>query len=348
MSPRRDVPARSLTRARNQVPAGKRKRGEFELIARYFAPLAAAVPGALGLRDDAAFLEVPDGQELVAKTDSVIAGVHFLADDPPDLIARKALRRNLSDLAAKGAVPRWYLLDAAFPRAVDERWIAGFAKGLARDQAEFDIHLIGGDTQATPGPATFSITALGLVRATWGIRRSGARPGDNLYVTGTIGDAALGLLAARGELRSLKPKQRSYLIDRYRVPQPRVALGHHLLGVATASIDISDGLVADLGHICETSKVAAVLEEALVPLSPAAKAAVVGKPALMEQILTGGDDYEILFVAPASSEKVLEHLAAEHKVAVTRIGRIESGRGLKLLSASGKPRDLARGGWAHF
>ncbi len=328
--------------------AGKRRSGEFELIARYFAPLADQVPGALGLRDDVAFLEVPDGQDLVAKTDSAVAGVHFLADDPPDLIARKVLRRNLSDLAAKGAVPRWYLLDCAFARDVTDRWIATFAKGLARDQEEFDIRLVGGDTKETPGPATFAITALGLVRATWGLRRSGAHAGDSVYVTGTIGDGALGLLARRGELKSLKPKLRDHLIGRYRLPQPRVGLGHHLLGVATASIDVSDGLVADLGHICETSGLGATIEEARVPLSPAAKAALSGKPSLIDTVLTGGDDYEILFTAPASAEKVLEHLAKEHRVPITRIGRMESGKGVTVLTAAGNPRDLGRAGWTHF
>jgi thiamine-monophosphate kinase len=172
---------------------GKRS-GEFERIARYFAPLAAEVPGALGLRDDCTFLELPEGQELVATTDTVVEGVHYLPDDPPDLIARKALRVNLSDLAAKGAVPHWYLLNAAFHADHDDAWVAAFARGLAKDQVEFEVSLVGGDTVAAPGAAMFSVTALGLVRPTWGLRRSGAHAGDDIYVTGTIGDGALGLL----------------------------------------------------------------------------------------------------------------------------------------------------------
>jgi thiamine-monophosphate kinase len=330
------------------MSGGRRKSGEFELIARYFAPLAADEPGAFGLRDDVAFLAVPEGQDLVAKTDGAIEGVHFLADDPPDLIARKTLRRNLSDLAAKGAVPRWYLLNAAFSKDVDDAWIAAFAKGLARDQAEFDVRLVGGDTTATSGPATFAITALGFVRSTWGLRRSGAHIGDNLYVTGTIGDGALGLLARGGELGMLKARQRDHLINRYRLPQPRLSVGHHLLGVATAAIDISDGLLADLGHICTTSKLAAVIEETLIPLSPAAKAALAVQPALMQQVLGGGDDYEILFTAPASAEKVIEHLAAEHKVPITRIGRVEPGKSVTVVDATGKRRQAAQTGWTHF
>lgn len=325
---------------------GKRS-GEFERIARYFAPLAADVPGALGLRDDCAFLEVPEGQELVVKTDAIVEGVHFLPDDPPALIARKVLRVNLSDLASKGAVPRWYMLTAAFRADHDDAWIAAFARGLAKDQAEFDVRLVGGDTVSTAGPAMFSVTAFGYVRATWGLKRGGAHVGNDLYVTGTIGDGALGLLVRRNELRGLKPKQRDYLTDRYRLPRPRVALGHLLLGIATGGLDVSDGLVADLGHLCETSRVAAVIEEARVPLSPAAKAAVAATPALMDRVLTGGDDYEILFTAPASAEKMMERLAEQSGTAITRIGRIEAGKGVSVMDAAGKGRTLSRGGWTH-
>lgn len=325
-----------------------KRSGEFEIIARYFAPLSAGVPGAFGLTDDAAFLEVPEGQELVVKTDSIVAGVHFMPDDPPDLIARKVLRRNLSDLAAKGAVPRWYLLDAAFPKDVSDRWIARFAKGLAQDQAEFDVHLVGGDTKATPGRATFAVTLLGLVRATWGLHRHGARAGDEIYVTGTIGDAALGLLVRRGELKFLNAEPRRYLVGRYRLPRPRVAAGPQLLGVATSAIDISDGLVADLGHICETSKVAAVIEEERLPLSAAAKAVMTRRPQMVTQVLSGGDDYEILFTAPASATKIVERLARGSNVPMTRIGRITAGTGVTVLDPDGRPRKLARAGWVHF
>jgi thiamine-monophosphate kinase len=326
---------------------GKRS-GEFERIARYFAPLAAGVPGALGLKDDVAYLEVPEGHELVAKTDAIVGGVHFLPDDPPDLIARKALRVNLSDLASKGAQPRWYLLNAAFPTETDDAWIAAFARGLAKDQNEFDVRLVGGDTVATPGPAMFAVTALGLVKATWGLRRSGAHVGDRVYVTGTVGDGALGLLARRGEIGFLKAKQRDHLIDRYRLPRPRVALGRHLAGVATASLDVSDGVVADLGHLCAASGRAAIIEEALVPLSPAAQAVLAERPELIERVLTGGDDYEILFTAPATAGTVLEHLAREYKTPITRIGRVESGKGVTVLDRAGRRRTIVHGGWTHF
>jgi thiamine-monophosphate kinase len=325
-----------------------KRSGEFEIIARYFAPLAAGVPGAFGLTDDAAFLEVPNGHELVVKTDSAVATVHFLPDDPPDMIARKVLRRNLSDLAAKGAAPRWYLLDAAFPKEAGDAWIAGFAQGLANDQAEFGVHLVGGDTKATPGLATFAITLLGVVRAKSGLHRNGAQVGDGVYATGTIGDGALGLLARRGELEFLKPREREHLVSRYRLPQPRVTVGPQLLGVATAAIDVSDGLVADLGHICETSNVAAVIEERSLPLSAAAKAVLAKQPDLMLNVLGGGDDYEILFTAPDSAAKALGRAATAAKVPITRIGRIAAGKGVTVLDASGGRRELAHAGWTHF
>jgi len=330
------------------APPSPKKRGEFEIIARYFAPLAAGVPGAHGLKDDTAFLDVPHGQELVVKTDAAISGVHFMADDPADLVARKTLRRNLSDLAAKGAVPRWYLVNAAFAKGAGERWIATFAKGLAQDQAEYGLHLVGGDTKATPGPAMFAFTVLGLVRATWGLHRGGAHAGDDVYVTGTIGDSALGLMARQGKLTGLRPKLHAALIQRYRLPLPRLSVGQRLLGVATASIDVSDGLVADAGHVSATSKLALVIEEGLVPLSSAAKAVVQEKPALMEHVLTGGDDYEILFTAHASAEKVLEQIASETGVPITRIGKAEAGKGVTVFDRTGRRREFARTGWVHF
>jgi thiamine-monophosphate kinase len=329
------------------VPANPRKSGEFERIARYFAPLTAAEPGAVGLRDDAAFLNVPEGHELIVTTDAVVAGVHFLPTDPPELIARKALRVNLSDLAAKGAVPRWYLLDAAFPKNTGDAWIADFARGLAKDQVEFGIHLVGGDTVAMPGPATFAITALGVARAGQGLKRGGAQRGDDIYVSGTIGDGALGLLAWQGKLGSLGPKQRDELADRYRLPRPRVALGPRLINLATAAIDVSDGLAADLGHIAETSNLGATIETALVPLSAAAREAVSKRPALMDRVLAGGDDYEILFTAPWRAAKHIRMLERELRVKLTRIGRMEAGKGVKIVDPKGKQLRLKSGGWTH-
>lgn len=321
---------------------------EFGLIARYFAPLAAAAPEALDLVDDAAVIAPHAGHELVVTTDALVAGVHFLPDDPPDLVARKALRVNLSDLAAKGAVPRWYLLDAVFPNDLPEEWIAGFARGLRQDQDEYGIHLIGGDTASTPGPLTLAITAMGETPIGKMLRRSTARAGDDIYVSGTVGDGALGLLACQGTLAHLSDADRAALTDRYRLPRPRVTLGPKLIGLATAALDVSDGVVADLGHICETSHLAAIVEETNVPLSAAARAALEHAPDLIDRVLGGGDDYEILFTAPPCLAADLAALAGATGLPLTRIGRMAAGEGVQIRAAGGRLRRLARGGWAHF
>jgi thiamine-monophosphate kinase len=245
---------------------------EFELVARYFASLTAGFPGAYGLLDDAAVISPSAGHELVVKTDAVVGDVDFFPDTRADLIARKSLRVNLSDLAAKGAVPRAYLIDLIVPDTITEEWIAAFAGGLADDQIEYSIHLIGGDTSSTSGPITVAVTAFGEVPIGRIIRRGGAQPDDLIYVTGTIGDAALGLSVLRGELPTLDVAAATYLVDRCRLPQPRVILGPQLVGIASAGIDISDGLVADLKHICTVSNLCATIEATAVPLAPAAAA----------------------------------------------------------------------------
>jgi thiamine-monophosphate kinase len=206
--------------------------GEFELIARYFAPLAKGFPGTYGLLDDVALLIPSADTELVVKTDAIVGGIHFLLVDPANLVARKAPRVNLSGLAAKGATPRAYLLDLILPFDVREAWIADLARGLAEDQSEYGIHLIGGDTDRTPGPTTIAITALGEVATGRVIRRGGARAGDTIYRTGSIDDAALGLQALRGDLPKLDPRSASFLADRYRLPSPRATVGPDLIGIA--------------------------------------------------------------------------------------------------------------------
>ena len=209
--------------------------GEFERIRCYFKPLAAHFEGALELSDDAALLPVPSGETLVVTTDAMVEGVHYLAGEDPGRVARKALRVNLSDLAAMGARPLAYLLTTALPGSVDEGWLVAFAAGLRDDQERYGIHLAGGDSVSTPGPATISVTAFGAVPEGREIRRSGARPGDRVWVSGTIGDGALGLLAAREELKTLSPAHREYLAGRYHLPSPRLALGERLWGMATAA-----------------------------------------------------------------------------------------------------------------
>jgi len=326
---------------------------EFALIARHFAPLSRGFPGAYGLRDDAAVITPAPGCELVVKTDAIIAGIDFPPDEPADLVARKALRVNLSDLAAKGAIPRAYLLDLMMPHSVDEGWIAAFAAGLAHDQAEYGIHLIGGDMSATPGPTTIAVTALGEVPIGRIIRRGGARAGDGVFVTGTIGDAALGLAVLRGELAELDAVSAAFLIDRYRVPQPRVTVGPELIGVGSAAIDVSDGVVADLRHICEVSELSAIIETLHLPLSGAARAAIAGDPRLLAAVLGGGDDYEIVFAASTLAADVIADLSRSSGVPIAQIGRMvappaDADYEVCVIGRDGQRMILASEGWAHF
>ncbi len=315
------------------------RAGEFELIHRHFAPLATA-PGALALLDDAALIEAETGEEIVVTVDAMVQGVHFLHDDPPDLVARKLLRVNLSDLAGMGARPFGYLLTTAWSGAVDEAWVAEFARGLAIDQAEFGLSLLGGDTVSTPGPVSFTATLLGRVAAGRALRRDGARPGERLYLTGSLGDGALGLKAARGELDGLLvPEDREALAGRYRLPEPRIALGLGLVGLASAAMDVSDGLIQDAGHMARASGVRLVVERGRLPLSAPAARAVAADPALWDGVMGGGDDYELLVSAPAG-EAV--------DAAFTEIGRVEAGEGVVALDEAGRPLEIRRAGWRHF
>lgn len=332
------------------TPGSKAPLGEFGRIDRYFKPLAAGFPGARGLADDAAVFGVPAGKELVVTTDAMVAGVHFFPDDAPGDIAAKLLRTNLSDLAAMGAEPLAYTLVTALPRGLDESWLAGFAAGLGEDQKRFGIALAGGDSVSTGGPITLSVTAFGLVPAGRAVPRWGGRAGDTLYVTGTIGDAALGLQIAFGKLAVADEAHGSFLLRRLRRPDPRVTLGPRLVGLATAMLDVSDGLVADLEHLCAESGCAAVLEAARVPLSDAARAAVDADPLRLALALTGGDDYELLFAAPADMDGALRSLAAETGVEITAIGRLEVGEAgtVTVQDREGRVLYLPVRGWQHF
>ena len=322
--------------------------GEFALIERYFAPLSKSQPLAFGLTDDVAFLKPRKGRDLVITKDVVVAGVHFLNSDSPDLVARKALRVNLSDLAAKGAKPLGYLLGAVLPKRVDPAWLERFAAGLAEDQKEFGVSLLGGDTVSTPGPLTLSITALGDVPAGVYLRRSGAKVGDDIYVTGAIGDAALGLGLVQGKIDLRNKSLRARLVGRYRLPEPRLGIGPGLLKIASACLDVSDGLVADLGHICETSGLAAEIQAEAVPLSAAARSLLKDHPRLLNRLLTGGDDYELLFTAAPGNARRAAALAKSTGVAVTRIGRMMTGSGVRVLGRAGKPLTISHGGFTHF
>lgn len=326
----------------------RKRRGEFELIERFFAPLSRKEPGAFGLTDDAAAITPKAGHDLVVTTDAIVAGVHFLPHDPPDTIARKALRVNLSDLAAKGATPRAYLLTAALPRDIDDAWLKPFAAALKSDQARYGITLVGGDTVAMPGPLTLNVVALGEVPHGQMLTRAGAKAGDEVWVSGTVGDAGLGLKILQGDDLGLNERQRGALIDRYRVPEPRVSLGQGLRALATACLDVSDGLVADLGHIAEVSKVQIRIRANDVPLSPAAKAAVDGGRASLTETLTAGDDYELAFTAPQAARQRLIALAAKTKIKIARIGEVTKGKGVAVLDAAGKALEISAPGYRHF
>ena len=322
------------------------KLGEFERIARFFAPLAA--PEGLRLLDDVAIIPGPPGEQYVLTTDAIVEGVHFLGDDPADQVAQKLLRVNLSDLASKGAIPVGYLLTTALPRERDEAWLERFAAGLARDQKEFGIGLLGGDSVATTGPVTLSVTAVGRVCVGEAVLRGGAKPGDTVFVSGTLGDGALGLKVLRGELPKLGAAHRDFLADRYRLPRPRLELGRRLVGIAHAMMDISDGLVGDLGHLCKTSGVGAVVEETRLPLSTAARAAAAADASLLVAPLAGGDDYELLFTASLDASDAIAILARETNVPVTAVGRIEPGSGVSVIDERGAPISVAHRGYRHF
>jgi thiamine-monophosphate kinase len=334
---------------------GRRKEsgsGEDRLIARHFRPLATD-PGAFALTDDAAILAPPAGCDLVLKADAIIGGVHFLADDPPDTVAQKALRVNLSDLAAKGARPLGFLLSLALPTEIGEEWLAAFARGLKADAEHYGCPLFGGDTDRTPGPVMVSIAAFGAVPHGTMLRRSGARPGDRVVVTGTIGDAVLGLQLRRdpeaaARLR-LDRAMRDWLIARYRIPQPRNAVAEIFRRHASAAMDVSDGLAGDLAKLCRVSGVDARIDAARVPLSGGARQAVAAEPELLEGLLSGGDDYEIVATVPADKRDVLIAEAAAAGVAVAEIGQVEAGEGrAEFIGADGRPLVFAHASFSHF
>ena len=317
---------------------------EDRLIARYFKPLAKH-PGAFGLADDAAAITPPAGHDLVLKTDGLIAGVHFFPDDPAEGVGRKALRVNLSDLAAKGAAPLGFLLAIALPKDFSEDWLAGFTRGLGEDADAYGCPLLGGDTDSTPGPISISVAAFGTVPTGTMVKRSGAKVGDHVFVSGTIGDAALGLRVRKGELADPS----GHLVSRYRVPQPRTALAEALRAHANAAMDVSDGLVGDLGKLCAASNVSADIEVARVPLSDAASGALGSDCELIKPILTGGEDYEILCTIAADRVAAFQTAAAKAGIPVAEIGRIVEGTAPpRFLNPEGNPLTFLRTSYSHF
>jgi thiamine-monophosphate kinase len=330
----------------------KPESGEDRLIAKYFRPLAKH-PGALGLLDDAAVLTPPAGHDLVLTKDALVAGVHFFADDPPGAIARKALRVNLSDLAAKGATPVGFLMALALPDGVTGAWLKAFAEDLGADAQTYGCALLGGDTVKTPGPLMVSITAFGSLPGGTMVHRSGAKAGDRVFVTGTIGDAALGLKLRReaeaARRWKLDATMRDHLAGRYLLPQPRNALAAALRAHASAAMDVSDGFAGDFAKLCRASAVSAEIDVARVPLSEAARAALAAEPALIETILAGGDDYEIVCTLAEPNAAAFRAAATAAGVAVTEIGRATKGEGApRFIGADGRPLSLTRASFSHF
>ncbi|NLH79949.1 MAG: thiamine-phosphate kinase [Phyllobacteriaceae bacterium] len=324
---------------------------EDDLVARFFRPLATGA-AALGLTDDCAALTPPPGCDLVLKTDAVAAGVHFFADDPWDLVARKALRVNLSDLAAKGAEPLGWMLSLALPDDWREDDLARLSAGFAADQARFGVSLLGGDTIRSPDGLMLSITVLGAVPTGHMVRRAAARPGDTLYVSGTLGDAALGLLARlepdRAAACGLAAAEADHLARRYLLPEPRLALAPALLAHARAAMDLSDGLGLDLARMTRGAGVGALVEPTALPLSPAARAVLAREPELVERVVGGGDDYEILAAVPAEARGPFEAAARAAGVPVAAIGRIEAGEGIRSRDAAGRETAYVPRGFRHF
>jgi thiamine-monophosphate kinase len=323
--------------------------GEFALIDRYFRPLASD-PGAFGLSDDAAVYAPPDGEDLVLKADLITEGVHFFSDDPPAAIAAKALRVNLSDLAGKGATPVGYLLSLALNSDWTEDWLRDFTAGLAADQERFGVTLFGGDTNRSAGGLTVSVAAFGRLPAASIVRRSGAAPGDLVFVSGTVGDAALGLRIRLGTIDAMAAgRAADHLLDRYLLPQPRVELAATLRRCATSALDISDGLVGDFAHICDASRVGGEIDVAALPLSAGARMLAESDPTALATILTGGDDYEILATVPEPDAEAFAEDAAEAGVPVTRIGRVVEGKSPPVvLDAEGRPLPLDHMSHVHF
>lgn len=320
------------------------RSGEFDLIARHFAPIAQRDPAALALQDDAAIFSPPDGVEVVVTTDALVADVHFRKADTPEHIAQKVLRVNLSDLAAMGAKPAGVVLTAGYSPDLSEDWIARFASAFGEDCARFEVPLLGGDTVGTPGPCFFSLTAFGYVPTGRALRRDQARPGDVLAVTGTLGDAALGLLALRGAFPDLDPSFRDYLQDRYWLPQPRLDVSHACMALRArlAAMDLSDGLAGDCRKICQASGVGLEITRDAIPLSDAATRIVKADADQWQRILGGGDDYELLIAGPADEVAALGNL-------VTVIGRVTDQPGqVDLVGPDMKKAELAGGGFDHF
>ncbi len=326
------------------------KFSEFDLIAQFFSPLSKEYSGAFSLLDDCASYTPEPGFDLVITKDTIVSGVHFFDDNPPASIAIKALAVNLSDIAAKGADPKVYLLSIALPKSKNSEWLQEFAKGLLELQLEHNIHLIGGDTVSTSGPLTITITLIGQVPTGKMVLRSRAKPGDALYVTGTIGDSWLGLQSYIDKefLREFSASEICWMKERYLHPYPKNKLSSVIRDYASASMDISDGLVTDLRKLCEASRLGSIVQTNKIPLSQAAEKYVPKNNAGIEKLITGGDDYELLVTVPSDMCELFERESAKQGIAVTEIGEMTDTRNIDILDKSGAKLIINTGGYDHF
>lgn len=329
--------------------ARDKSSGEFERIAKYFAPLARGVPGALGLVDDAARLQVPEGEELIVTTDTIVESVHFIGNEDPARIASKLLRVSLSDLIAKGACPLAYTLNLALPGGTPDAWLARFVAGLRADQDLYQLSLIGGDTVRSISGFILTATLFGTAPIGRALSRLGAQAGDEIFVSGTIGDAALGLRVVQGEWPELEQEQRLALIDAYEVPDPPQALIPLLLEFASASMDISDGLLADLTHLCTASKVDASIDLAKLPISAGVRSLVDQDTSLLITCATGGDDYQTLCTVPPHKSGEFVTSSRSAGVLMSKIGEVTGAGqgGLDILDITGNHIALDVKGYVH-
>ncbi|MBT6307559.1 MAG: thiamine-phosphate kinase [Rhodospirillaceae bacterium] len=323
---------------------------EFDRIKKYFKPLASAERGSLDLLDDAAVLPIGSASELVISTDALVEGIHYVGDEDASLIAQKSLRTNLSDMAAMGAAPWAYTLSLILDplkKCSADQWLDSFVAGLQIDQNKYDVRLIGGDSVVGAGPTVISITIIGKLNNKGPLVRSGALQNDDVYVSGTIGDSAAGLQVIKGSLDFLDLSDQIYLKNRYYLPQPRVALGSALVGLASAAMDVSDGLIQDMGHLCSASGLAAVVNWPNVPLSPPVITLLESKSISISAIINGGDDYELLFTAPSILRPDIEELSKKTEVPLTRIGYMTEGADVLLMDKENQLISLAGAGFKH-
>jgi thiamine-monophosphate kinase len=333
--------------------ASEKIDSEEAMIGAFFAPLTDGFPGAFDLADDCAALAPEPGTDLVVTTDAVVAGVHVFADEDPGAVAWKALAVNISDLTAKGAAPRAYLMMLSLPDAPERAWLTAFCEGLRAAQKTFRCHLIGGDTDRVPGPLSVAITAMGSVPSGRMVRRGSARPGDHVYVSGTIGDAALGLALRKDRAMAgrcgLAPDMAAALDAAYARPRPPVTLAPVLLAHARAAMDVSDGLVKDFSRMCRASGTGGRIEAARVPLSPAARAVIAASEIALEDLISGGEDYQVLAAVAPDAAEAFEHAAAAACTTVTRIGAVmEPDAGFHVVDVEGRSMTFTRTGWDHF